>query len=90
MKNLTKHCEQRMSQRGISNELIELVFEYGESHVHDGADVTSIQKEKIKELRLESCLSNQVLDKLSRIYVVEIDGRIITTSHRYKRFKRNA
>lgn len=92
MTNYTKthHCETRMNQRGISDHLINLLFEFGESDYHDGAEVTVVPKSTISRLRHETNISNQELDKLSKTYVVENDGKILTTGKRFRRFKRNA
>lgn len=86
----TKHCELRMSQRGISSMLIDLVIEFGETSFHNGGEVTSVPKSKLEKLRKDALFSNQLIDKLKKIYIVEKDGYVVTTAKRFKRFKRDA
>jgi hypothetical protein len=79
-----------MNQRGISDDLIDIVLEYGESHFHDGGEVTRLSKQTVKRLRKSPRFNNQLLDKASKVYVVEDSGTLITSGIQYKKFKRDA
>jgi hypothetical protein len=86
----TKHFTDRMNQRGISDDLIEIVLEHGETHFHHGGEVTRVPKKTIKRLRNATTYSNQLLDKAKKVYIVEDAGTLITNGHQHKKFKRDA
>ena len=74
----TRHLHQRMNQRGINKDMVELALEYGErrndKHV---LNRRSLQK-LLHELRN---LERQVIRALDKggVVVVEANGRLLTT-----------
>ena len=85
----TRHLKVRGQQRGIDQQMIELLMAYGSTHRHSGADVTCFDKDSWRRVVRERPCSRQTLERLRKCYLVEIDGRLITVGHRIKRFKRD-
>mgnify|MGYP006162705877 CR=1 FL=1 len=86
----THHLNVRGQQRGITQEMINILVTYGSTHRHAGADITCFDKGSWKSVTKECPCSRQMLERLRKCYLVEIDGHPITVGHRCKRFKRDA
>ena len=86
---LTKHFEQRMQQRGVSFEVIDLILSYGEVSFHKGAEIIALSKHSISELMSES-ISKQLLAKASKAYLVMKNETFLTVAVRCKKHKRDA
>ena len=86
----THHLNVRGQQRGITQEMINILVTYGSTHRHAGADITCFDKGSWKSVTKECPCSRQMLERLRKFYLVEIDGHPITVGHRCKRFKRDA
>lgn len=78
---ITQHADQRMNQRGIPRNLVELTLRHGriegDRHVLDRRESCRL----IQSLQDELRLANRVLDK-GGVTVVEVDGAVITTFNR--------
>jgi hypothetical protein len=82
---VTKHCEQRMQQRAISKDVINVLIQFGVTLNEKGAEVTHLNHEG-KELALKtwSC-SRKTIEKASKAYLVEKDGCLITVAFKTKK-----
>jgi hypothetical protein len=78
---LTRHADQRMNQRGIPRNLMELALRHGriegDRHVLDRRE----SRRLIESLQGELRLAKRVLDK-GGVTVVEVEGMVITTFNR--------
>lgn len=78
----TKHAKIRMKQRCISEHLVETLWTEGEVSFCRGAEIYTYHS------RCEKGLSNKDdLAKLKRIYLVVIDGTLITCAYRNKNLR---
>lgn len=77
----TKHIGQRMSQRGISKDMVDLALTHGS---HDGDKFILGKKqalERLEALQDEARVIKKILDK-GGVVVVESGGLLITTYNR--------
>ncbi|CAN2536303.1 hypothetical+protein [Methylocapsa aurea] len=74
----TTHFQQRMSQRGVTMELVELVRDFGEIDQDKRVLGRRELQELISSLRDIERKALKALDK-GGLVVVEADGRLITT-----------
>ncbi len=84
----TKHCLSRMSQRGITKDLLELVLKYGDA---DGDKLTLNRKSTLKvieQLDYERGGLMHILDKGGLTLVAENDAFI--TAYNVNNYKRKA
>ena len=84
---ITKHGQARMQQRCISEEMLDLLFEYGVTTHTKGADITRFDKSSLKQLSKNECCKPDLIEHLKKAYVIEIDGVVITAGYRCKRIK---
>lgn len=77
----TLHIQQRMSQRGISREMVALVLAYGkpirDRHILDRKGALK----RLEELQKEEKVLKKILDK-GGVTVVATDGALITAFNR--------
>ena len=85
----TRHAKTRGQQRGINEEIINLLLIHGVTHRHAGADVTCFDKDSWSAVLEKRPCSSQVLERLRKCYLVEKNGYLITVGHRTKKFKRD-
>lgn len=79
----TRHGMQRMSQRGISQAMVELVMQYGEPN-QDEVVLGRRQAERLLKQRQEEMkVLKKVLDK-GGLVVVANDDTVITTYNSYQ------
>ena len=87
---LTRHASVRCKQRGISPEMIGLLFEFGrERHVGGGATLLSFPKRCRERLR-KSLPRNQFAAISSHLDVYAVlgdHGAVMTAGHRYHHLK---
>lgn len=85
----SQHANIRCQQRGISDDVVNVLLNYGACGHHNGADVYFMNKTTREFARRE--LGNRryrrMADKLNTYVVVSNDGRIITAAKRFKRLK---
>ena len=77
----TAHGQARCRQRGIGQDVVEVLMEYGESGRHKGADVMFMDRQS--RLRARRALGQRVYariaDRLNAYLVISDEGRIIST-----------
>ena len=85
----TNHALIRCQQRGISHELVDIVYAYGRRSYNKGAEVRFMDKcsRKLAERRLGSEVYRQISDKLDFYIVTSPDGSVLTVAHRNVRLK---
>lgn len=87
----THHARARMQQRGISPEAIEHMLRYGtERHDRHGGVVLFLDKVSRRRMLRERRVAPAQVERIASIYVVlALDGSVITTGHRRRRFRRH-
>ncbi len=85
----TKHAASRMQQRGISSIAVDLLFEFGTSLYHKGAEVMYFNHRSFTKLKENHHFKPQFLEKIKSNYLVYAGGYIITVGHHISRFKRD-
>jgi hypothetical protein len=83
---LTKHAEKRMNQRGISKEMIELIYEHGrEQYDHRGGVRIMLTKKMIGLLVKRLPKLKKMFERVKSTYLVisSNDGAVITAGHLY-------
>ena len=79
----TKHIIVRQQQRGLSDELVNLLANFGRESFNQGCLVLDFGKEQIRNLLKEfPMLDKRVLEKLSKCYLIEINGVEITAGYK--------
>ena len=89
---LSRHAEQRMQQRGIPRQAVDVVLAYRRvSHDHHGGCVVWLDKRARDRLRREAGRRMlRLLDKHLNAYAVTdpADGKVLTAGRRYWRIRR--
>ena len=93
----TSHACIRKQQRGISDIMIDMVLEFGCSEFHRGCEIVFLDKQAFQKIclllktsnKFSKKITNQIVDKLKKVYVVLQDGMIITTALKHQHFKRS-
>ncbi|MEK9652799.1 MAG: hypothetical protein VW437_03370 [Betaproteobacteria bacterium] len=83
----TKHCKERMQQRAINGQIIEILISFGISKRRKGADVIFLDKQGIQDVENLPGVNTRLIEKASKAYLVEDQGRVITVAFRTKKFK---
>lgn len=87
--HLTKHAKSRMTQRGISRDLVEIVGNYGRARFSNGVVFIDMDEEGINSyLGEDPTPQRQVIDKLKKVYLVTVDSTVVTVSRTNKRYKK--
>lgn len=94
MKNeiyMTHHAERQSRQRVVPPLIIDWLYQYGEL-VHDGHSAllyhfNKAAKRKIRRSIGSACYSG--FTNMMDCYLVDVDGKVITVGHRFKRIRRN-
>ena len=86
----SKHAQQRVQQRGIDEEVVEILVEHGRRRYHNGG--VTCYMDKRTRARLESVMEGsayrRVADRLDRYVVLSPDGtQILTVAQRRRRLK---
>jgi len=80
----TKHTEARQQQRGIKNETVDLLLQYGKkTYRNDGTAILSFPRKVQEKLEQE----HKGIKNLRNAYalITTNENRIITVGHRYKK-----
>lgn len=84
----TLHAVERMTQRSISKQVVDLILEFGSPHRHAGADVYALDHSSRRSLKRHLGLKEYVrLEHQLDAYVVFEDGYVLTVGHRLGRLK---
>jgi hypothetical protein len=89
---LMPHAGIRMQQRGIRQEILECLLAYGQrAHDHHSCEVIYFDAKSIQRVQRELGLSaaHIVSDHREVYAVVDSNGCVVTTGHRYKRIPRD-
>lgn len=89
---LKPHAEVRLRQRGIRKDVLECLIAYGRrEHDHHRCEVVFFDVRSVECVRRELGLAvtQLVIDHREVYAVVDSDGHIVTTGHRYKRIRRD-
>ena len=90
--DFTHHARVRMQQRGISDEALDLLMQYGRSaHNHHG-QVLVYMDGRIRKAALSACgrAAGKTIDRVKGLYaVLGRNGLVITVGHRYRRIRRD-
>ena len=79
----------RQQQRGISNEVIELLMIYGRLSYANGAFIRDMDNQALKRVdRDNRFVANSNVEKLRKVYLVEHEGKLITTGYKKRGFGR--
>lgn len=73
----TKHIQQRMSQRGISRDMVDLVLNYGQ---HEGDKVILSRKASARLMEAARTLA-KILDKGGLVVVASGDAQLTTYNY---------
>jgi hypothetical protein len=82
-KAVTRHAKERIQQRQIPLGIVELITTFGESiQAKDGARKYGLANQSLKKIRsLYGHGVAKALNQFRSVYVVEADGRVITTAY---------
>lgn len=88
---LSRHAQQRMAQRSVSRDMVDLLIRYGDESPCGGQSFAiTINKYGLEDLRNDG-LRAAAVERLSRLRaVVANDGTLVTVMHRYHRPAHNA
>lgn len=78
MEKISKHARSRLSQRGIRQEVAEIVYQFGRPQGDKLTLDSKSAKGLILELEKEICALKKVVDQKGVTLVVGEDGKIIT------------
>lgn len=87
---LSKHAQVRMIQRGITNEMVDILLNFGITQFHQGYEIFSVNKRSLKKL-CQSNISSSLIEKIKALYVVYNPNNncIVTAAYRYNRIKKD-
>lgn len=86
----TQHIQQRMSQRGVSRDMVELVLSHGRPDQDKYILGRKEAAQRLELLRRESQLLKKVLDKGGVVVVADGDALITTYNYNPQHGKRRA
>ena len=80
-RTVTRHAQVRQQQRGIQSEHLKALDEYGRSSYANGAVITDLDRLGLARYQEDNPSCNkQSLHKFPKIYMVEIEGVLITVA----------
>lgn len=88
---LTNHATHRMQQRGINNEIINIIMNEADKGKYCKGNAYSmyVSKKKINLLLNQKTIKPAQAQKLNGVVLIESDGAILTTFHKTKKVKYN-
>lgn len=89
---MSPHAQKRMRQRGIRAEVLECLVGYGRrQHDHAQCEIVYFDSKAIQRVQREiGTQTSQVIHENRDVYaVLNSDGHIVTTGHRYRRILRD-
>ena len=79
----TKHMKVRQKQRGICDEVVDLLCTYGRSTYNGGCWITDFDAQAMRRMQEEHpSISHSIRCKLARCYLIEIDGVNVTVAYK--------
>ena len=85
----TMHAEGRIRQRGISQEVLDVIMEFGQLDYANGATLMHMSKQSINNYLKYSDMPNyQITSKLKKTYLVECQGKVLTAAHKRRSWRR--
>ncbi len=88
---LTDHAAQRLQQRAIPLQALDLLRTCGRTEYSNGARIRYFDKRRWQEVVRFLDSMNEDSDRLSRMYCLETkEGVVVTVGHRTRRIKRNS
>lgn len=85
---LTRHAATRMQQRGIGSTEVTCLLDFGRE-VHDRhGGIVVVFGRHARRAAHRAGVPAPALDRLARLYLVEVGGGIATVGHRTRRFRR--
>jgi hypothetical protein len=92
MNQVTQHAHTRMQQRGIKQDTLEFLFEYGAEY-YGGNNMRVLYFNKESRAKLLSNLSksqkSKIDSQLNAYAIITDEGQIITVGHRTKKITRH-
>jgi hypothetical protein len=86
---ITKHAESRMAQRGVSRDLVKILWCYGRVRFANGAAIIDMDEEGISSyLRDDPASQRQAIDKLKKVYLVTVDLAVVTVARANANYKK--
>jgi hypothetical protein len=88
---LTNHATHRMQQRGINNEIINIIMQEADKGKYCKGNAYSmyVSKKKINSLLNKKTIKPKQAEKLNGVVLIESEGVILTTFHKTKKVKYN-
>lgn len=89
---MTIHAGIRVQQRGVDRSVLDCLLQYGRhEHDHKGCEVVTFDGDSLAEIaRREPHQLSCKADESRALYaVVNSDGMVVTTGHRYRRLLRD-
>ena len=86
---LTQHSCVRMKQRGVDQQMLDLLLDFGSIVPAGGANYICFDNCSWEQVNRQVDLNKINRSKLRKLYAVEIGGRIVTVAHRLKRIRKN-
>ena len=83
----TKHAAQRCEQRGISNQAIDIILNYGHFDYVRGAKTWFMNRQEKAYAKADLGSSYKKIEKKLGYLVVSHEGVLITAGHSYKRLR---
>ena len=89
---LTVHAVTRAQQRGVNRTVLDCLLQYGRhEHDHMGCEVVTFDDETLDEVALREprALWREVAEARSVYAIVNSDGSVVTTGHRFRKVLRD-
>ena len=86
---LSQHAVVRMQQRGIQQQDVEVLLQYGRPVFHRGREIVSFDRRSWQALIDSQVVSSSRCDRLRNQYLVMEGSKIVTVAHRTRHFNRD-
>ena len=77
----THHAKQRMQQRAINHQSVELVLSYGQEIPSHGGTLYLASAKSCNQMKRDAVPTKQI-ERVKGVYVVIHDGHVVTVAHR--------
>ena len=89
----SRHAQIRQQQRGIGTSVLDCLLAYGRSQYnHDHCEIVYFDRRAIERIQMYEgkVTAHLAMDHRDVYAVVDCDGCVVTTGHRYKRIQRDS